>query len=139
MWSDTHNKERDGFFYFIDVKQMRFCDVCDNMLYHKDGKSMLCRVCGQETEIEGKSCVSRREVSGKASTKLHIRKQLVNQYTKFDPTLPHIQMPCVNSKHPTVHCTNTDMIAIRYDEDALKYVYLCPLCDAVWDDTSTEL
>jgi DNA-directed RNA polymerase subunit M/transcription elongation factor TFIIS len=115
---------------------MRFCDVCDNMLYHKDGKVMVCRMCGQEVAIEGKSCLSRRELSGNASAKAHVRKQMVNPYTKHDPTLPHVQMPCKNATNAAEPCTNTDIIAIRYDEDALKYMYLCPTCDVVW---TTEL
>jgi DNA-directed RNA polymerase subunit M/transcription elongation factor TFIIS len=118
---------------------MRFCDVCDNKLYHKDGNVLFCRVCLQETEIEVKTFVSRRELLGNASSKRLVRKQIVNQYTKFDPTLPHVNMPCLQSKHKDDPCTNKDMIAIRYDQDALKYVYLCPKCDSVWDETATEL
>ena len=115
---------------------MRFCDVCDNMLYHKDGKTMVCRMCGQESEVQGQTYISRRELRGNASAKAHVRKQMVNPYTKHDPTLPHVQMPCKNSKNTAAACANTDIIAIRYDEDALKYMYLCPTCDVVW---TTEL
>jgi DNA-directed RNA polymerase subunit M/transcription elongation factor TFIIS len=133
---NKHLKNPTAFFILYlqsnNIPTMRFCDVCDNMLYHKDGKVMVCRMCGQEVDIQGKSCISRRELSGNASAKAHVRKQMVNPYTKHDPTLPHIEMPCKNSKSPTAHCTNTDIIAIRYDEDALKYMYLCPACDVVW-------
>jgi len=115
---------------------MRFCEVCDNMLYHKDGKVMGCRRCGQEVEIDSKHYISRRELSGNASSKAHVRKQMVTPFTKHDPTLPHVQMPCKNGSNTASPCSNTDIIAIRYDDDALKYMYLCPTCDGVW---TTEL
>ena len=123
-------KHPKSIYNYISI--MRFCEVCDNMLYHKDGKSMICRMCGLEVDIKGKSCISRRELAGNASSKAHVRKQMVNPYTKHDPTLPHVQMPCKNSSNTAAPCKNTDIIAIRYDENALKYMYLCPTCDVVW-------
>jgi DNA-directed RNA polymerase subunit M/transcription elongation factor TFIIS len=114
---------------------MQFCDVCENMLYQQDGSSMFCRVCHEVTEAKQKTFISRRELSGNSSVKALIRKQIVTPYTKFDPTLPHTRMNCVNNKNATGACTNTDIIAIRYDEDALKYMYLCPACDAIWDES----
>jgi DNA-directed RNA polymerase subunit M/transcription elongation factor TFIIS len=117
---------------------MQFCEVCDNMLYQQDGASLFCRVCHEVVETKKNTYISRREISGNSSVKAQIRKQIVSPYTKFDPTLPRTRMPCVNGKNTAMLCENTDIIAIRYDNDALKYMYLCPVCDAVWDQAQKE-
>jgi aspartate carbamoyltransferase regulatory subunit len=71
---------------------------------------------------------------------LNIKKELnyknaINKYTKLDPTLPRVY----NINCPNTECeTNTDseikpeIIYIRYDEDNLKYLYLCSTCDTTW-------
>jgi len=60
---------------------------------------------------------------------------IINQYTKLDPTLPRIY----NMKCPNVECkTNkdekkiTEIIYIRYDDNNLKYLYMCTECDTTW-------
>jgi len=60
-----------------------------------------------------------------------------NPYTKFDPTLPHINIPC-----PNVACkTNekeepiTDAVFIRYDSNGLKYLYICTECEHKWKNS----
>ena len=53
---------------------------------------------------------------------------IINRYTKLDPTLPRIY----NMRCPNTACkTNVDqterpeIIYMRYDEDNMKYLYLC--------------
>ena len=59
---------------------------------------------------------------------------IINKYTKLDPTLPRIN----NVLCPNADCaTNKDdspreIIYIRYDNQNMKYVYLCSTCDTVW-------
>jgi DNA-directed RNA polymerase subunit M/transcription elongation factor TFIIS len=61
---------------------------------------------------------------------------IINQYTKFDPTLPRIY----NVKCPNVQCkTNheeyknpAEVIYLRYDDDNMKYLYICFECDTTW-------
>jgi hypothetical protein len=63
-------------------------------------------------------------------------KHIVNEYTKFDPTLPRIH----NVKCPNTECvTNvddkskpTEIIYVRYDDSNLKYLYICVDCDTTW-------
>jgi hypothetical protein len=60
----------------------------------------------------------------------------VNEYTKFDPTLPRIDsIPCPNDACPT-HAPKApakrETVYIRYDEANLKYLYLCCVCDRAW-------
>ena len=58
---------------------------------------------------------------------------LVNRYTKFDPTLPHIHLRCPNDSCNTNKEKNvTDAIYIRYDNTQLKYLYICTECDHKW-------
>jgi hypothetical protein len=56
---------------------------------------------------------------------------IVNEYTKYDPTLPRI----TNMACPNESCQEKDhkeIIYIRYDDKNLKYLYLCTECDFVW-------
>ncbi len=62
---------------------------------------------------------------------------MINQYTKYDPTLPRLYtMPCPNdncdSNKGGSSTPNPEVIYIRYDNDNLKFVYLCSECDCVW-------
>ena len=93
-----------------------------------------CRNCGnKDTEIPTEGiCVLKTAVH----TKQGINTQtLINKYTKKDPTLPRVyNLPC-----PNEHCkTNTDqktpkeVLYMRYDDDNLKYLYMCCVCDQVW-------
>jgi DNA-directed RNA polymerase subunit M/transcription elongation factor TFIIS len=111
---------------------MEFCEVCDNMLYlsNVDDETALvhlCKKCGfQRKRHEGSTLVSSLSFSKQAQYT-----SVINKYTKLDPTLPRIQMPC-----PNISCENhtlaRDVIYIRYDNVDLKYAYLCPICDTVW-------
>ena len=66
-------------------------------------------------------------------------RHMVNPYTKLDPTLPRIyNLPCPNSNCKTHLDVNEkghadrEVIYIRYDDDNLKYLYMCTVCDEVW-------
>jgi hypothetical protein len=61
---------------------------------------------------------------------------IVNRYTKMDPTLPRIYtMVCPNATCKTNTAsekTPCEVIYMRYDDDNLKYLYICAECDTVW-------
>lgn len=109
---------------------MKFCAVCENMMYHKiskekdaaNGITLYCRKCGNEEAIPTTECVSRRVLKQTAVTKPELSK-----YTKHDPTLPRVTMKCV-----TEACPNTSIIVVRYADAHLKYVHLCPECNGTW-------
>jgi hypothetical protein len=61
---------------------------------------------------------------------------IVNKYTKLDPTLPRIyNVQCPNPQCKTNHEVSktekksTEVVYLRYDDDNLKYLYICVECD----------
>jgi DNA-directed RNA polymerase subunit M/transcription elongation factor TFIIS len=122
--------------------RMKFCNVCDNMYYigisEKDANQLThyCRNCGNKDDTADTEnvCVLKTQLKRGEQKFNHI----INQYTKHDPTLPRIY----TMKCPNIACnTNTDdgkekrpceIIYIRYDDDNMKYLYMCVECDNVW-------
>ena len=119
---------------------MKFCVNCSNMLYisinENDTNKLIyyCRNCGNKDESitdEG-VCVLNTQLK-KGEQKFN---HIINKYTKLDPTLPRLY----NIKCPNIGCkTNTEsghkmpeVIYIRYDDDNLKYLYICSECDHTW-------
>ena len=118
---------------------MKFCNHCSNMLYisiNEENTNELvyyCRNCGEkdETLTNDNICVLETNFKKGEQTFNHI----INKYTKKDPTLPRIS----NVKCPNTACqTNVksdvvpEIIYMRYDDEALKYLYICVSCDTVW-------
>jgi hypothetical protein len=106
-----------------------------------------CRNCGNidNTVASENICVSKLNV--KHSTTPQSFSQVVNKYTKLDPTLPRIHtMRCPNDECPSNeggggagagagahNKPKSEIIYVRYDDMNLKYVYLCAKCDKVWN------
>jgi hypothetical protein len=102
--------------------------------------SYYCRNCKHkdETITEEGVCVLNKKINTNEQNFSHI----VNKYTKMDPTLPRIY----NMKCPNEQCiTNkekgskpTEIIYLRYDDNNLKYVYVCVDCDFVWKTSENK-
>lgn len=124
---------------------MKFCTICDNMYYigidAKDSNKLTyyCRNCGNidETATTENICVLKTQIR-KGEQKFN---HIINEYTKLDPTLPRIyNIACPNPACKTNHVSEetdkkkepTEVIYIRYDEDNMKYLYMCVSCDTVW-------
>jgi DNA-directed RNA polymerase subunit M/transcription elongation factor TFIIS len=101
----------------------------------KDGNKMIyyCRNCGHKDEnvLEEGACVINTQFKKSGQSFQHI----INKYTKLDPTLPRIY----NVKCPNPDCkTNlegsvpAEVIYIRYDDENMKYLYICVECDTNW-------
>jgi DNA-directed RNA polymerase subunit RPC12/RpoP len=101
-----------------------------------------CRNCGHKDEsitAEG-VCVLNTQLKQGEQKFNHI----VNQYTKLDPTLPRIySMKCPNASCATNQAAaasageskesgSCEVIYMRYDDDNLKYLYICVTCDTMW-------
>ena len=129
---------------------MHFCPKCGNMYYltlFEEDKSKLiyyCRNCGNEdkTLVDNLNnlFVSKTEINTQMNYK-----DVINKYTKLDPTLPRItNIDCPNescaSRHMVEQKDGTEVsekekeiIYIRYDDANMKFVYLCGVCNTVWN------
>lgn len=119
---------------------MKFCEKCNNMYYisidetNENKLSYYCRNCGhKDSNIDDDGiCVLNTQIK-KGNQQFH---HIINQYTKLDPTLPRIyNIPCPNKECPTNDenkKTPREIIYMRYDDDNLKYVYICTTCDNQW-------
>ncbi len=116
---------------------MKFCPQCDNKLYIRvkseetDSLVYYCRFCKYEdTEIGEEGVVVLNTQFRKGEQHLHY-----NRYTKLDPTLPRIyHMRCPNATCQTNvdNVERPEIIYIRYDEEQMKFMYLCVVCDTAW-------
>lgn len=120
---------------------MHFCVKCSNMYYislkQEDSDKLIyyCRNCGHndDTLINENLCVSKTEFNKKESKFSNI----INKYTKLDPTLPRINtIKCPNSEcssnKDNSSSSQREVIYLRYDDINMKYVYLCCNCDYSW-------
>lgn len=115
---------------------MEFCQKCDNMYYLKknDEKKLIhyCKHCNYEDAklIETKNMkvfeYSKEDTIGTVN---------INDYTRFDPTLPHvrtIRCPNLECDSNTAEEVQPDVIYIRVDDSKMKYIYLCYHCNSTW-------
>ena len=120
---------------------MHFCPKCENMFQirledNNPNKLIYYCPCCQLTDTyidENKSLVV-----SYASTQTAKYHHIINEYTKFDPTLPRIaeKMLCPNLDCQTnaeKNRASQEIIKICYDESNKKYVYLCAICDEIWE------
>jgi DNA-directed RNA polymerase subunit M/transcription elongation factor TFIIS len=119
----------------------------DKLIYY-------CRNCGNEdtslVQNLNNLYVSKTDVKKKMNYK-----NVINKYTKLDPTLPRIHnIDCPNVECPgNLNKSNTDeeggeskgeskktvdkeILYIRYDDKNMKFVYLCANCDTIWNTES---
>lgn len=122
----------------------RFCPKEGNYLVFKMVDSykvnLVCITCGYSTPFEPKTAEealvletnfrSGSSASGAASG------ITVNQFTKLDPTLPHINsIRCPNGGCPSNGAGGDairDVIYIKTDPANLKFQYICTQCDQQW-------
>lgn len=117
---------------------MHFCSKCENMYYLKlkddDANKLIyyCRHCGNE-DHELKStdnCVLKTQVKRSEEKYVHV----VNKFTKTDPTIPRIKtIKCPNQDCPANDDEQkNEVMYIRYDDENIKYIYMCVHCDTTW-------
>jgi len=123
---------------------MHFCSQCQNLYYiridEKDSNKLVyyCRNCGNEDLNISAESISVSKVLVKSD--LQNYSNVINKYTKLDPTLPRINnILCPNPNCGTNKQTSKDedqiereIIYIRYNDTNMKYVYLCSTCDEIW-------
>jgi DNA-directed RNA polymerase subunit M/transcription elongation factor TFIIS len=125
---------------------MHFCSECHNMYYLKisseDANSLIyyCRNCGNENDTltADNICVSNVELKRSEQKYTHI----INEFTKYDNTLPRTNtIKCPNPNCISNKSGNEDkreVIYIRYDDLAMKYIYACAQCDKMWKTNESK-
>ena len=152
---------------------MHFCTECGNMYYIRltetNGIVYYCRNCGHEDDTIAIDNIVVSQTSLQQSGSSHAN--MVNKYTKLDPTLPRIstiqcpntECPCNRNHNPTQFADRAtivgsqeeeagqagqaatqaqqadadtvprEVIYLRYDDIQLKYIYLCAVCNTIWN------
>ena len=117
---------------------MHFCDKCDNMYYININEESgniyyYCKKCGNidDSILENNSIIYDEEINKSSDYKI---KHSINKYTKFDPTLPITDnIPCPNASCPSNNnSAKNKILFIKFDEDNIKFLYLCSNCDHSW-------
>jgi len=113
---------------------MKFCPTCDNLFYltiDDETVQYTCKKCGTIEDIDEDCTISTIFCNQQRQNV----QNSVNKYTKLDPTLPRINF----LKCPNTSCVNhediedREIVYVRYDNVQLKYIYICPKCDTVWE------
>jgi DNA-directed RNA polymerase subunit M/transcription elongation factor TFIIS len=123
------------------MKESDFCPTCRYYLYlnqeragedeKEDILRRICRNCGYQEEDKKGGLVLEIDLKEKTSEGYKI---LLNEFTKQDPTLPHVN----TIKCPNMECQSNvggkekDVIYIKYDAVNLKFLYICNVCDTKW-------
>ena len=114
---------------------VEFCDKCDNLFYLYENKETntivnVCKACGHTAEKKDSMIVINND------TKISIDKSDVIAHNPFicqDITLPTIQgnknLQCKNKDCPA---ENSTIYYIKYDENNMKYLYICKDCGTKW-------
>lgn len=118
---------------------MKFCEICDNMLYmdikyntdaNTEKLHMFCKNCNfskEENPTEGVSiCISEKNFSNDASN----FKNYITPFIKFDKTIPRMN----NIKCPKCVPKNgvNEIAYVKYDSAAIKFLYFCCNCEHFW-------
>lgn len=128
------------------MKDSDFCPTCRYYLYlhqerREDEKEQedilrrICRNCGYQEEDTKGGLILEIDLKEKTSEGYKI---LLNEFTKNDPTLPHVKtIKCPNSNcDSNTKGVERDVIYIKYDAVNLKFLYICNVCDTKWRSKS---
>ena len=90
----------------------------------------ICRNCGFKEDNNG-GLILEIDLKEKTSEGYKI---LMNEFTKQDPTLPHVNtIKCPNNGCNTnVSGKEKDVIYLKYDAINMKFLYICNVCDTQW-------
>jgi DNA-directed RNA polymerase subunit M/transcription elongation factor TFIIS len=102
------------------------------MLHLKVDKSTdelkyVCRSCSTMKNIDAgfNPCVHKTNYGGNEKI---FYEMFINKYTFFDPTLPR----SINIHCPFCKNKDSEVIYVRYNDEDMKYIYLCCDCKKAW-------
>ena len=114
---------------------MQFCKQCSNMYYirlkeeQSNALVYYCRKCG---DVESTISMDNFMVTNYDSKKKEYE-NMINPYLKYDPTLPvSTKMICPNPTCSKESSLENKITYMRFDEENMKYVYICNYCDNMW-------
>ena len=119
---------------------MKFCNGCNNMYYIKidEDKTLLyyCRNCGNiDTDLEQNFKITNTNIVDKNNS----YNNFVNDYTRYDNTLPRVkELTCINEQcesHNPDNKKDKNILLIRVNEDEMKYINVCGVCNTIWDSS----
>ena len=91
----------------------------------------ICKNCGYQEEDATGGLILEIDLKEKTSEGYKI---LINQYTEFDPTLPHVtSIKCPNDRcESNTGSKERDVLYMKFDPVALKFLYICTVCKEQW-------
>ncbi len=117
---------------------VEFCDKCENLLYlFIDGETnkivLQCKSCGNEKPMKNKV------IKINNNTNVNVDKSDVintNPFITHDITIPTIKNN-KNIKCQNEACTGEeiDIKYIKYDDENMKYLYICNHCGHKWKNS----
>ncbi len=115
-------------------RDKKFCSICGTHFNHQMIENRLykvCRKCGTEEEEAKGALLVETYVQERTS---EAYKVLVNEFTRQDPTLPHVNtIKCPNGAcESNQGKTDRDVIYQKADNTNMKYVYTCDVCGQEW-------
>ena len=116
---------------------MEFCEICHNMYYMKleEETKRLVYVCKHCNHVDKQSIETSNLKVYKYSKQTKTQDIHINEYTKYDPSLPHVyhircpNSDCICNKNSDIQ---QDVVYVRSDAIEMKYAYLCFHCDYQW-------
>lgn len=114
---------------------MDFCDFCHNMYYIKEDEDKLvyyCKNCSSQKDIV-ESQGAKRILTNNYESSANKYSQYLNNNIIYDNTIPHLN----NIKCGHKDCTKgddeeNDIMAIKYDNKNINYLYYCTYCKFFW-------
>ena len=92
-----------------------------------EGLQLVCKRCNYREPVL--NCAVVTDIRKPGSDAYNVN--LINKYTKHDPTLPVQRMRCANPKCTTAG-EDVDAVVVRTNYERLEYKFICPVCDHVW-------
>lgn len=117
---------------------MKFCSLCNNMMYIRSTShetAYLCKMCQNEEPLVAQTDSGDPLVI--TDTLLHDDdmkyRRYLSPYLIDDVTIPHVSnIICPNDSCVRSEQNANDVIVVKYDNDKLKFMYMCAYCKHYW-------